>query len=139
MLKKKIKNIFTERLKERSEKLKIGDPFDPTTDIGALINENHASRVVDYINKGIAEGADLISGGYHPELSDELQSRNFVVPTIFSNCSDDMAIVREEIFGPVVSILSFKTEAEVIDRANATPFGLAAGVFTQDLKKKPIE
>ena len=87
-----------------------------------------------YIASGLAQGATLSCGG-HRVAVDGLPGGNFVAPTIFSNCSDDMRIVREEIFGPVLSMLTFDDEAEVIARANNTRFGLAAGVFTRDITR----
>jgi betaine-aldehyde dehydrogenase len=94
--------------------------------------------VLGYIDLGRKEGAQVAVGGGRPEdaaLAPHLARGNFVLPTVFAACNDDMAIVREEIFGPVMSLLSFKDEDEVIARANATPFGLSAGVFTRDLTR----
>lgn len=126
---------FIELLKQRTEKNIIaGDPMDPVTNFGALISENHKNLVLQYIEKGIQEGASLLSGGN--ELSPTgVESGFFVAPTIFTDCTDDMTIVKEEIFGPVMSVLTFDDEAEVIQRANATEFGLAAGVFTQNIRR----
>tara|TARA_B100001059_G_C17760273_1_gene542410 strand:+ start:1 stop:954 length:954 start_codon:yes stop_codon:yes gene_type:complete len=126
---------FIELLKQRTEKNIIaGDPMNPVTNFGALISENHKNLVLGYIEKGNQEGAFLLSGG--KELSPEgVEAGFFVAPTIFTNCTDDMTIVKEEIFGPVMSVLTFDDEAEVIKRANDTEFGLAAGVFTQDIRR----
>ncbi|HCM06645.1 MAG TPA: betaine-aldehyde dehydrogenase [Oceanospirillales bacterium] len=126
---------FIELLKQRTEKNIIaGDPMNPVTNFGALITENHKNLVLGYIEKGNQEGAFLLSGG--KELSPEgVEAGFFVAPTIFTNCTDDMTIVKEEIFGPVMSVLTFDDEAEVIKRANDTEFGLAAGVFTQDIRR----
>jgi betaine-aldehyde dehydrogenase len=112
----------------------IGDPMDPATHVGALISEDHMNRVLGYIDRGRRAGARLVCGGNRytgPGCADGY----FVEPTVFADCRDDMAIVREEIFGPVMSVLDFATEEEVIARANDTPFGLAAGVFTRDLQR----
>jgi betaine-aldehyde dehydrogenase len=132
---KEIYPSFIELLKQRTEKNIIaGDPMDPTTNFGALISENHKNLVLSYIEKGTQEGAFLLSGGN--ELSPKgVEAGFFVAPTIFTDCTDDMTIVKEEIFGPVMSVLTFDDEAEVIKRANATEFGLAAGVFTQDIRR----
>jgi len=127
--------IFIEKLLERTrQNIVVGDPMDPATNFGALISLKHFNLVLDYIQIGIKEGATLLHGGT------SLQPENapdgyFVAPTIFSGCTDDMTICREEIFGPVMSVLTFTDEDEVVARANATEFGLAAGVFTQDITR----
>ena len=106
----------------------------PDTQIGALISRGHMERVLGYIEKGVAEGARLLAGG--KRVSKEgLANGNFVEPTIFADCDDGMVIVREEIFGPVMSVLRFSDETEAVARANNTRFGLAAGVFTRDLAR----
>jgi betaine-aldehyde dehydrogenase len=125
---------FLARLQERTALLRVGDPMDVATEVGALISAAHADKVMDYIASGVADGATLAGGGRRVEVAG-LPGGNFVAPTIFSNCRDDMRIVREEIFGPVLAMLVFDDEAEVITRANATRFGLAAGVFTRDLAR----
>jgi betaine-aldehyde dehydrogenase len=129
-----IKAAFLERLVARVSAMRIGDPLDPATQVGALISEDHMGKVLTYITRGKAEGARLLTGG-HRVTSGDLASGFFVAPTVFDECHDDMAIVREEIFGPVMSVLEFEDEEEVIARANATEFGLAAGVFTNDLTR----
>jgi len=129
-----IKAAFLERLAARVSAMRIGDPLDPATQVGALISEDHMGKVLTYIARGKAEGARLITGG-HRVTSADLANGFFVAPTVFDECHDDMAIVREEIFGPVMSVLEFEDEEEVIERANATEFGLAAGVFTNDLTR----
>ena len=125
---------FLERLLKRVSAMRIGDPMDPATQVGALISEQHMHKVLGYIARGRAEGARLLIGGGRVTTG-ELGKGYFVAPTIFDRCRDDMAIVREEIFGPVMSVLEFTDEREVIERANATEFGLAAGVFTNDLTR----
>jgi betaine-aldehyde dehydrogenase len=129
-----IKEAFLERLVKRVSTMRVGDPLDPTTQVGALVSEQHLQKVLSYIERGRAEGARLVIGGTRVTTG-ALAQGYFVAPTIFDNCRDDMAIVREEIFGPVMSILEFDEEREVIERANATEFGLAAGVFTNDLTR----
>jgi len=129
-----VKAEFIERLVKRVSAMRIGDPMDPATQVGALVSEQHMHKVLGYIARGRAEGARLIIGGYRV-TSGDLGKGYFVAPTIFEDCRDDMAIVREEIFGPVMSVLDFADEREVIERANATEFGLAAGVFTNDLTR----
>jgi betaine-aldehyde dehydrogenase len=127
-------DAFLARLVEKTKALKLGDPLDPTTQVGALISKDHCEKVLGYIDLGRQQGAEVAVGGGRPDDAD-LARGNFVLPTVFAGCNDDMAIVREEIFGPVMSLLSFKEEDEVIARANATPFGLSAGVFTRDLAR----
>jgi betaine-aldehyde dehydrogenase len=129
-----IKAAFLDRLVKRVGAMRIGDPMDPATQVGALISEQHMQKVLGYIARGRAEGARLLIGG-NRVTSGNLARGYFVAPAVFDECRDDMAIVREEIFGPVMSVLAFDDEAEVIERANATEFGLAAGVFTNDLTR----
>jgi betaine-aldehyde dehydrogenase len=129
-----IKAAFLERLIKRVNAMRIGDPMDPDTQVGALVSEQHMHKVLSYIDRGRAEGARVLTGGTRV-TSGELAKGYFVAPTVFDDCRDDMSIVREEIFGPVMSILEFEDEQEVIERANATEFGLAAGVFTNDLTR----
>jgi betaine-aldehyde dehydrogenase len=129
-----IKAAFLERLVRRVAAMRIGDPMSPDTQVGALVSEQHMHKVLSYIERGRAQGARVLTGGMRVTTGD-LANGYFVAPTVFDGCRDDMAIVREEIFGPVMSVLEFEDEAEVIARANATEFGLAAGVFTNDLTR----
>jgi betaine-aldehyde dehydrogenase len=129
-----IKAAFLERLLRRVNAMRIGDPMNPETQVGSLISEEHMHKVLSYIARGRAEGAQILTGGMRVTRG-ELGKGFFVAPTVFDNCRDDMAIVREEIFGPVMAVLEFEDEEQVIARANATEFGLAAGVFTNDLTR----
>lgn len=129
-----IHDAFIELLTARTRKLRVGDPMDAGTQVGALISRVHMDRVLGYVAAGAAEGARLVYGGERVD-DGALDRGNFVRPAIFADCTDDMKIVREEIFGPVMSILRFEDEDDVIARANATKFGLAAGVFTRDLAR----
>ena len=130
-----IHDEFVDALRKRTTALIIGDPLDEATQVGALISQDHMAKVLNYIAAGIADGATLLCGGNRVEHTDALRRGNFVEPTIFDACTDTMTIVQEEIFGPVMSVLTFDDEAEVVARANSTPFGLAAGVFTQNLAR----
>lgn len=133
-LQKGIYDRFLERLTQRTRAIRIGDPLDPETHLGPLISEAQRERVLSYIELGKREGAHLHLGGGVPNLQG-LEKGFFVEPTIFTNVRDDMRIAREEIFGPVMCVLSFESEQEVVARANDTEFGLAAGVFTRDLAR----
>ena len=126
---------FLARLMERTSQLCIGNPFESDTDVGALITPEHLDRVLNYVAIGEAEGARLLCGGQRLHLPGECSGGAFMSPAIFDQCTDDMTIVKEEIFGPVMTVLPFKTEEEVVDRANNSPFGLSAGIFTNDLKR----
>ncbi|GLS17607.1 NAD/NADP-dependent betaine aldehyde dehydrogenase [Labrys miyagiensis] len=131
---RKVKDEFLTRLKARTEKMVIGDPLDPNTHVGALVSQEHLEKVMSYIEKGKAEGARVLTGG-NRVTAGALAKGAFVAPTVFDGCQDDMAIVREEIFGPVMTVLSFEDEDEVVARANDTEYGLSAGVFTTDLAR----
>jgi betaine-aldehyde dehydrogenase len=129
-----VRTAFVEKLVARTEKIKVGDPLDPQTQMGPLISAAHLEKVLSYVARGEAEGAKLLTGGRH--LRDGALSRgNFMSPAIFDACRDSMGIVTEEVFGPLLSVLPFEEEAEVVARANDTPFGLAAGVMTRDLAR----
>jgi betaine-aldehyde dehydrogenase len=129
-----VKAAFIEKLKARVSAMKIGNPLDPQTQVGSLISENHMEKVLGYIARGKAEGAQVVVGGYRVTTG-ELAKGFFVAPTVFDQCHDDMVIARDEIFGPVMTVLAFDDEEEVIARANATEYGLSAGVFTNDLTR----
>ena len=121
---------FLERLTERIKGAVIGDPLDPETNIGPMASARQLEIVEGYIAKGIEEGARLVTGGKRIE-----RDGYYIEPTVFADVTDEMTIAREEIFGPVMAVLSFDSEDEVLARANATEFGLAAGVFTRDLAR----
>jgi len=126
---------FLEMTKSRTEKnIVVGDPLQAETNLGALISEEHLGKVKRYIEAAKLSGARLVTGGrqLHPP---GCEKGYFVEPTIFADCTDEMPHVKDEIFGPVMSVLTFKEEDEVIRRANDTIYGLAAGVFTQDIQR----
>ncbi|WBA15605.1 betaine-aldehyde dehydrogenase [Salinivibrio proteolyticus] len=129
-----IYDAFVEQLKSRTEKLVVGDPMDMNTQVGALISTEHLEKVMTAIQGAKASGATLLTGGERL-MENGLDKGNFVAPTIFTDCDDSMAHVRDEIFGPVMSVLRFTDEEEVIRRANNTHYGLAAGIFTQNLSR----
>ena len=127
---KGIKAAFLARMTARLKGVKMGDPQDADVNFGPMVSERQRDIVAGYIAKGIAEGARLVTGG-HIVDGDGF----FIEPTVFADVTDDMTIAREEIFGPVLSVLDFDTEEEALARANDTEFGLAAGVFTSDLTR----
>jgi aldehyde dehydrogenase (NAD+) len=127
---RKIHDEFVERLAEKAKGRKIGDPLDPKTQQGPQVSQEQLDKILHYVKLGEKEGARLITGG-------ERVGKNgfFVQPTIFDNVKDAMSIAKDEIFGPVVSVLPFQSVDEVIDRANKTYYGLAAAVWTRDIDK----
>ncbi|PMK00586.1 betaine-aldehyde dehydrogenase [Vibrio sp. 10N.261.55.A7] len=130
-------NIYDEfiaQLKDRTEKLIVGDPTQIETQIGALISKDHLTKVLSAIEQAKQSGATLLTGGYQV-TENGLDKGNFVIPTVFVDCEDDMPHVQQEIFGPVMSVLKFSDEDDVIRRANDTRYGLAAGIFTQNLSR----
>jgi betaine-aldehyde dehydrogenase len=129
-----IQGAFEAKVLERVRRIRLGDPQIIETNFGPLVSEAHMGNVLRFIESGKAEGAKLLIGGAR-ETSGALAQGMYVQPTVFTNCRDDMSIVREEIFGPVMSILSFTDEDEVIRRANDTHYGLAAGLMTADLNR----
>ncbi|KFM77685.1 4-trimethylaminobutyraldehyde dehydrogenase, partial [Stegodyphus mimosarum] len=132
---KPILKEFTQLLVSATKKLKIGDPLDGDTTVGAVINENHGNKIMSYIESAKKEGATVACGGEKISLLESHLKGYFISPCVLTNCSDEMLAVKEEIFGPVVSVLSFDCEDEAITRANSSPFGLAAGVMTKDLQR----
>ena len=125
---------FEAKLLERVKRIRIGDPLAKDTNFGPLVSAAHMQRVLEHIASGKAEGARLVCGG--ERLTDGTLGKGcYVAPTIFSDCRDDMRIVREEIFGPVMSLLAYDDEDDAVRRANATDYGLAAGVVTPDLAR----
>ncbi|KAF6073861.1 aldehyde dehydrogenase 9 family member A1 [Phyllostomus discolor] len=133
---KEILGKFTEQVVKRTQRIKIGDPLLEDTRMGPLINRPHLERVLGFVKVAKEQGAKVLCGGepYAPE-DPRLRDGYYMSPCVLTDCRDDMTCVQEEIFGPVMSILAFDTEAEVLERANATPFGLASGVFTRDIQR----
>ena len=125
-----IKEAFLKRLAERLDTAVIGDPMDPDTSFGPMVSKRQMEIALGYVEKGKTEGERLVDSGAAID-----RDGFYMQPTVFADVTDDMSIAREEIFGPVMSVLDFETEAEVMARANATEFGLAAGVFTKDLSR----
>ncbi len=125
-----VREVFLERLVTRLGGAVMGDPLDEQVTLGPLISAAHLARVLDYVAAGVAEGARLVTGGRRLD-----RDGFFMKPTVFADVTDEMTIARAEIFGPVMAVLNFDDEDEAVARANATPFGLSAGVFTRDLAR----
>ena len=125
---------FEQKIIERVKRIRMGDPLDKNTNFGPLVSFAHMDKVLNYIALGKKEGARLLIGGARAN-DGALTKGNYVQATVFTDCRDDMTIAREEIFGPVMCILAYDTEDEVIRRANDTNYGLAAGVMTQNLNR----
>ncbi len=128
---KGIKERFLARLKERTQAVRMGDPLDETIQMGPLVSEAQLEKVLHYVETGRKEGARLVTGGGRGTGN----AGFYLEPTVFADVTDDMTIAREEIFGPVMAVLDFEGEEEVVTRANETEFGLSAGVFTRDLTR----
>ena len=131
---KHLQAAFEAKIVERVARIRVGDPQDDNTNFGPLVSFAHMESVLGYIAKGKEEGARVLCGGERLTAGDFAKGA-FVAPTVFTDCTDDMTIVKEEIFGPVMSILTYETEEEVIRRANDTDYGLAAGVCTNDITR----
>jgi aldehyde dehydrogenase (NAD+) len=132
-LENKLKDEFTEKLVARTSKMKPADPLDPKTRLGAIVSQEQMHTVLSYIDAGKRDGAKLVAGGNR--VSVDGSKGFFIEPTILGDVKNDMKIAREEIFGPVLSVLSFEDVDEVIEQANNNPYGLAAAVWTRDVKK----
>ena len=133
VIERSLHDRFLERLVERAGKIRVGDGFDPQTEMGPIVSPVHRQRVEAYIAAGVDEGAKLLCGGQR--LGGALAEGNFIAPTIFDQTSPQMRIVAEEIFGPVLVVQTFAGEAEAIAVANDTIYGLAGAVFTEDIAK----
>src|SRR5262245_42679137 len=126
----RIHKEFVDRLADRAKKRKVGDPLDTQTEQGPQVSQEQLDKILRYVKLGQDQGANLLVGG------NRVGNRGyFVEPTIFDNVKDDMTIARDEIFGPIVSVLPFKNMDEVIARANSTTYGLAAGIWTKNIDK----
>ena len=129
-----IAEAFIQAVTAKAAEMQIGDPMKPHTQIGALISESHMNTVLGHIEQARQEGATVLTGGEQVRPAG-CEGGYFISPTILDNCTDDMACIREEIFGPVMSMLRFSDEQDAIARANDTEFGLGAGIITSDLSR----
>jgi aldehyde dehydrogenase (NAD+)/gamma-glutamyl-gamma-aminobutyraldehyde dehydrogenase len=127
----KIKDEFLDKVSKRVKSLKVGDPLDLENNMGSMISKVHLQKVDSYIQKGIDEGAKVLHGG----VSDPNQKGFFAKPTLFDDVKENMTIAQEEIFGPVLGIITVKNEDEALKIAKNSKYGLHASVFTQDINK----
>jgi 5-carboxymethyl-2-hydroxymuconic-semialdehyde dehydrogenase len=130
-LHKNIKERFVNALKERVLKVRVGDPMDDYTQLGPLIHKEHWNKVTEYIDLAKQEGCEVFSG----QLPEDLKKGNFIPPTLLLNARNEMRVCQEEIFGPVMAVIEFETEEEVIQMANDVKYGLAGYVWTNDIKR----
>src|SRR5687767_2958755 len=131
----KVKEEFLGRLKERASRINVGDPMDKSTQMGPQVSEEQLSRIKSYVDIAQKEGATMVAGGESPALEGAFQKGYFFQPTIFSDVKNQMRVAQEEIFGPVVSVITFRDEDDLIKQANDTIFGLSAGIWTRDITR----
>ena len=127
----KVKDEFLDKVLKRVKNIKVGDPLDVNTNMGSMISKEHLATVDGFIQKGIDEGAKLLFGG----VSEGNQKGFFAKPTLFDNLKENMTIAQEEIFGPVVGVLTINSDEEALKIASNSKYGLHASVFTQDINK----
>ena len=132
---RKIYERFVETLKRKAKLLRVGSPLDKNTDLGPLISAKHREKVLSYYRLALDEGATLVTGGATPEFGNALDNGFYVQPTIYTGLPESARCVKEEIFGPVCHIAPFDTEEEAISMANDTKYGLAASIWTTNLKR----
>ena len=130
----KIHDRFVEELSKKAKRVKIGNPLEEATEMGPIASEKQLNKVMHYIELGKKEGAEIAYGGKRLQ-NGELKKGFYVSPTIFTNVKNDMKVVQDEIFGPVLTVMKFREEDEAIKLANQTKYGLAAGVFTRDINR----
>jgi acyl-CoA reductase-like NAD-dependent aldehyde dehydrogenase len=134
LVQQEVHDEFVARMAERARRLRVGNPMDRATHMGPMISPDQVETVEGYVESGVKEGATLTLGGCRPD-DPALQRGHYYMPTLFDHVSNDMRIAQEEIFGPVASVISFRTEEEGVRLANATRYGLAATVWTGDVKR----
>ncbi len=132
LVERSVHERVVELFAEATRKVVVGDPTDPKTEVGPMVSARQAERVLDYIAVGREEGASVVVGGGAPD-DPALAEGAYVLPTVFDGVAPDARIVREEIFGPVVAVIPFDTEADAIRLANDTPYGLSGSIWTRDI------
>jgi betaine-aldehyde dehydrogenase len=130
-----VKDEFLERFKERAGRVKVGDPMDKNTQMGPQVSEEQLNRIKGYVDIAKGEGAQVLAGGCTPELEGDFQKGYFFQPTIFGDVKNSMRVAQEEIFGPVVSVITFEDEEDLIKQANEVVYGLSAGLWTKDITR----
>jgi len=130
-----VKDNFLSKLSDRAAKINVGDPMNKATQMGPQVSEEQLNRIKGYVDIARAEGATVVTGGESPRLDAAFQKGYFFTPTIFSEVKNSMRVAREEIFGPVVSVITFKDEDDLIKQANDTIYGLSAGIWTRDVTR----
>jgi (Z)-2-((N-methylformamido)methylene)-5-hydroxybutyrolactone dehydrogenase len=131
---RRVHDQLVERLAHRAQAIKLGDPLAAETEMGPMAFKEQLEKVQAYIRSGEEQGAELVSGGSRPD-DPGLRDGYFVEPTIFTQVDSGMDIARDEIFGPILSVMPFEDEEELIRHANDTRFGLAAGIWTRDVRR----
>ncbi|MBA2526022.1 MAG: betaine-aldehyde dehydrogenase [Pyrinomonadaceae bacterium] len=131
----KVKDEFLGLLKEKASRINVGDPMDKATHMGPQVSAEQLSRIKSYVDVAQKEGATVLSGGESPKLEGAFQKGYFFQPTIFSDVNNQMRVAQEEIFGPVVSVITFRDEDDLIKQANDTIYGLSAGIWTRDITR----
>ncbi|HVF68112.1 MAG TPA: aldehyde dehydrogenase family protein [Pyrinomonadaceae bacterium] len=131
----RVKDEFLERFQERAGRVKVGDPSDMNTQMGPQVSEEQLNRIKGYVDIAKGEGATVLSGGCPPQLEGEFQKGYFFQPTIFGEVKNNMRVAQEEIFGPVVSVITFENEDDLIKQANEISYGLSAGIWTKDITR----
>src|SRR5918992_2625596 len=131
----RVKDEFLDRFKEKAGRVKVGDPMDKNTNMGPQVSEEQLNRIKSYVDIATAEGAQVLAGGCPPQLEGDFQKGFFFQPTIFGDVKNEMRVAQEEIFGPVVSIITFEDEDELIKQANEVVYGLSAGLWTKDITR----
>ncbi|HLA11280.1 MAG TPA: betaine-aldehyde dehydrogenase [Pyrinomonadaceae bacterium] len=130
-----VKDEFLEKLRAKAEKIKVGNPMDQGTMMGPQVSQEQLDRIKGYMEIGVGEGANVFAGGKPPQLDAEFENGYFFQPTILTDVKNQMRIAQEEIFGPVVSVLTFENEDDLIKQANDTVYGLSAGLWTRDITR----
>lgn len=135
LIQRSIYDTFVRAFTEAVKRLKVGDPLNPETQIGAIVSKSHFEKILGYIDLAKTEGGTILCGGEAVKLEGAFEQGLFIAPTVISGLSPNCRVNQEEIFGPVVTLIPFENEAEAIAIANGTPYGLASTLWTNDLKR----
>jgi betaine-aldehyde dehydrogenase len=130
-----VRDEFLDKLKERAQRITVGDPMNKATQMGPQVSQEQLNRIRSYMAIGREEGATVLTGGESPRLEGAFQNGYFFQPTIFTEVKNQMRVAQEEIFGPVVSVITFKDEDDLLKQANETIYGLSAGIWTRDITR----